>query len=77
MFVFFKVLGSADYYPFVDRKELERLAEDSDDDDALDEKFLNLEGDDGSFFVVARFCHRVDDVPQRMFGMRTLLIWKC
>ena len=53
------------------------MAEDSDDDDALDEKFLNLEGDDGSFFVVARFCYSVDDVLQRMFGMRTLLTWKC
>jgi importin-7 len=33
---------------FADRKELEeQLAEDSDDDNGLDEKYLNLEGDDG------------------------------
>jgi importin-7 len=37
---------------FVDRKALEeQLAEDSDDDEGLDEKFLNLEGDDGWFLV--------------------------
>ena len=71
-------MGLADT-SIVDRKELEEeLAEDSDDDDALDEKFLNLEGDDGLLPVFnGLFCCRVDDVLQRMFGTRTLLTWRC
>jgi hypothetical protein len=31
------------------------LAEDSEDDEALDEKFLNLEGDDGWFFFLGSY----------------------
>jgi hypothetical protein len=35
-------------FPLLDRKALEdELADESDDDEALDDKFLNLEGDDG------------------------------
>jgi hypothetical protein len=40
---------------FTDRKALEdELADESDDDELLDDKFLNLEGDDGWFFFF--FC---------------------
>jgi hypothetical protein len=45
-----------------DRKALEEaLEEESDDDEEIDEKFLNLSGDDGAFFnladILSRYLH--------------------
>lgn len=44
---------------FADRKALEEsLQDESDEEEEIDEKFLNLSGDDGAFFRIAELSQR-------------------
>lgn len=53
-FIAISVIFVCDTNGFADRKALEEsLQEDSDEEEEIDEKFLNLSGDDGALFRIA------------------------